>query len=217
MNINCGSDEWRDGAVYAAFMILIYPVGIPMMYLIMLYQVKNDIIAMSNNRDDENKNESDDGSADNLNVSSSRPTVPITRSDSDNRVTSNPSNTSPDNEPILSTSSRDHRSISDNGVISSGDDPIHIDPLNIQNDNTVSNSQRLDSPPRTASSRSHEFQQMVDRNNVNSVPNNYNINDQHNTMNFTIDMNDDIINQYSQLFEVKSIRFLWEPYKGTYW
>ena len=87
----------------------------------------------------------------------------------------------------------------------------------LQNDNSVSNSQRLDSLPRTTTSRILQFQQMIDRSNVNSVPDNYNLHDQHNTMNFTIDMNDDIINQYSQLFEVKSIRFLWEPYKGTYW
>ena len=47
MSLNCGSNEYRDGAIYAAFMVLVYPVGIPMMYLWMLYQVKNDIIAMS--------------------------------------------------------------------------------------------------------------------------------------------------------------------------
>jgi hypothetical protein len=192
MSLNCGSKEWRDGAIYAAFMILVYPVGIPMMYLWMLCQVKNDIIAMSKSLRDENKNDNDDASADNLDVSSSRPTVPVTRSDSDNGVTSNSSDTSPEIELILSTSSRDHISISDN-------------------------SQRLDSPPRTTTSRILQFQQMVDRSCVNSVPDNYHLNDQHTTMNFTIDMNDDIINQYSQLIEVKSIRFLWEPYKGTYW
>jgi hypothetical protein len=217
MSLNCGSDEWRDGAIYAAFMILVYPVGIPMMYLWMLYQVKNDIIAMSKPLHDENKNDDDDASAGNLNVTSSRPTVPVTRSDSDNGVTSNPSDTSPENEPISNISSREHRSISDEGVVSSGDDPINTGHMTIQNDNTVSSSQRLDSPPRTTTSRILQFQQMVDRSSINSVPDNYHLNDRHNTMNFTIDMNDDIINQYSQLIEVKSIRFLWEPYKGTYW
>ena len=210
MSLNCGSDEYRDGAIYAAFMVLVYPVGIPMMYLWMLYQVKNDIIAMSKSLRDENKNDNDDASDGKVNVSSSRPTVSMTRSDSDYGVTSNQSDTSPENEPILNTSSREYRSISDNGVISSGDDPITTDPMTLQNDNSVSNSQGLDSPLRTTTSRILQFQQMVDRSNVNSVPDNY-------TMNFTIDMNDDIINQYSQLFEVKSIRFLWEPYKGTYW
>ena len=217
MNLNCGSDEWRDGAIYAAFMVLVYPVGIPMMYLWMLYQVKNDIIAMSKSLRDENKNDNDDASDGKVNVSSSRPTVSMTRSDSDYGVTSNPSDTSPENEPILNTSSREHRSISDNGVVSSGDDPITTDSMTLQNDNSVSNSQGLYSPLRTTTSRILQFQQMVDRSNVNSVPDNYHLHDQHNTMNFTIDMNDDIINQYSQLFEVKSIRFLWEPYKGTYW
>ena len=217
MNLKCGSDEWRDGAIYAAFMVLVYPVGIPMMYLWMLYQVKNDINAMNKSHRDGNKNDNIDASAGKFNVSSlsTRPTV--TRSYSDNGVTSNPSDASPENEPILNTSSREHRSISDNLVVSSGDDPITSDPMNIQNDNSISNSQRLDSPPRTTTSRILQFQQMVDRSNVNSVPDNYHLHDQHNTMNFTIDMNDDIINQYSQLFEVKSIRFLWEPYKGTYW
>ena len=221
MNLNCGSDEWRNGAIYAAFMVLVYPVGIPMMYLWMLYQVKYDIIAMSKFLRDEIKNDNDNASAGMVNVSSSRPTVSMSRSRSDNGVTqSNPSETSPENEPILNTrepSSREHRSISDNGVVSSGDDPITTDPMNIQNDNSVSNSQRLDSPPRTTTSRILQFQQMVDRSNVNSDPDNYHLNDQCNTMNFTIDMNDDIINQYSQLIEVNSIRFLWEPYKGTYW
>jgi hypothetical protein len=217
MRLNCRSDEWRDGAIYAAFMILVYPVGIPMMYLWMLYQVKNDIIAMSKSLRDKNKNDNDDASAGNLHVSSSSPTIPVTRSDSDYRVTSNPSDTSPEIEPILNTSSREHRSISDEGVVSSGDDPINTDPMNLHNDNTVSSSQRLDSPPRTTTSRILQFQQMVDRSSVNSVPDNYHLNDQHNTMHFTIDINDDILNQYSQLIEVKSIRFLWEPYKGTYW
>jgi hypothetical protein len=153
MSLNCGSDEWRDGAIYAAFMVLVYPVGIPMMYLSMLYQVKNDIIAMRKSLRDGNKNDNDDGSDGKVNVSSLRPTVSGTRSYSDNGVASDPSDTSPENEPNSNTSSREHRSISD----------------------------------------------------------------QHITMNFTIDMNDDIINQYSQQIEVKSIRFLWEPYKETYW
>ena len=217
MSLNCGSDEWRDGAIFAAFMMLVYPVGIPMMYLWMLYQVKYDIIAMSKSLRDEIKNDNDDTSAGKLNVSSSRPTVPVSRSDSDDGFTSKPSDTSPENEPIVNTSSREYKSISDDGVISSGDDPITTDPMTIQNDNSVSNSQRLDSPPRTTTSRILQFQQMVDRSNVNSDPYNYHLNDQHNTMNFTIDMNDDIVNQYSQLIEVKSIRFLWEPYKGTFW
>jgi hypothetical protein len=217
MSLNCGSEEYRYGEIYAAFMVLVYPVGIPMMYLWMLYQVKNDIIAMSKSLRNEHKNDNDDASAGKVNVSSSRPTVSVSRSDSYNGVTSNPSDTSPENEPILNTSSREYRSISDNGVVSSGDDPINTDPMNIHNDNSVSNSQGLDSPPRTTTSRILQFQQMVDRSNVNSVSDNYHLNDQHNTINFTIDMNDDIINQYSQLFEVKSIRFLWEPYKGTYW
>ena len=217
MSLNCGSDEYRDGAIYAAFMVLVYPVGIPMMYLWMLYQVKNDIIAISKSLRDENKNDNDDASDGKVNVSSSRPTVSMTRSDSDYGVTSNPSDTSPENEPIISTSSREHRIISDNGVISSGDDPITTDPMTLHNDNSVSNSQGLDSPLRTTTSRILQFQQMVDRDNVNSVPDNYHLHDQCNTMNFTIDMNDDVINQYSQLIEVKSIRFLWEPYKGTYW
>jgi hypothetical protein len=216
MSLNCGSDEWRDGAIYAAFMVLVYPVGIPMMYLWMLYQVKNDIIATSKSHRDGNKNDNDDAS-DNKLIASSRPTVPLMRSDSYNGVTSNPSDTSPENEPNSNTSSREHRSISDNGVISSGDDPITSDTMNIQNDNSVSNSQQLDSPPRTTTSRILQFQQMVDRSNVDSVSDNNHLNDQHNAMNFTIDINDDIINQYSQLFEVKSVRFLWEPYKGTYW
>jgi hypothetical protein len=194
MNLNCGSEEWRDGAIYAAFMVLVYPVGLPMMYLWMLYQVKNDIIAMSN-----------------IYI------ISVTRSDSDNGVTSNPSDTSSEDEPILNTSSREYKSISDDEVISSGDDPITTDPMTIQNDNSVSNSQRLYSSPRTTTSRMLQFQQMVDRSNVNSVPDNYHINDQHNIMNFTIDMNEDNINLYSQLFEAKSIRFLWEPYKETYW
>ena len=217
MSLNCRSDEYRDGAIFAAFMVLLYPVGIPMMYLWMLYQVKYDIIAMSKSLRDEIKNDNDDASAGNLNVSSSRPTVPVTSSVSDDGFTSKPSDTSPENEPILNTSSREYKNISDDGVISSGDDPITTDPMTIQNDNSVSNSQGLDSPPRTNTSRILQFQQMVDRGNVNSVPDNYHLNDRCNTMNFTIDMNDDVINQYSQLIEVKSIRFLWEPYKGTYW
>jgi hypothetical protein len=217
MSLNCGSNEYRDGAIYAAFMVLVYPVGIPMMYLWMLYQVKNDIIAMSKSLRDGNKNDNDDGSDGKVNVSSSRPTVSVTRSDSENGVISNPSDTSSEDEPILNTSSREYKSISDDEVISSGDYPIATDPMTIQNDNSVSNSQRLYSSPRTTTSRILQFQQMVDRSNVNSVPDDNHLIDQHNTMNFTIDMNDDIIDQYSQLFEVKSIRFLWEPYKGTYW
>jgi len=217
MSLNCGSEEYRYGEIYAAFMVLVYPVGIPMMYLWMLYQVKYDIIAMSKSLRDGNKNDNDDVSDGKLNASSSRPTVLVTRSDSYNGVTSNPSDTSPENEPNLNTSSREHRSISDNGVVSSGDDLITTDPMNIQNDSSVSNSQQLYSSPRTTTSRILQFQQMVDQSNVNSVPDNCHLNNQDNTMNFTIDMNDDIINQYSQLFEVKSIRFLWEPYKETYW
>jgi len=217
MNLNSGSNEYRYGAIYASFMVLVYPIGIPMMYLWMLYQVKNDIIAISKSYRDGNKNDNADASDGKFNVSSSRPIIPVMRSDSDNGATSNPSDTSPENEPILNTSSREHRSISDNGEISSGDDPITTDPMTIQNDNSVSNSQGLDSPPRTTTSRILQFQQIDDRSNLNSVPDNYHRNYQHNTMNFTIDMNDDIINQYSQLFEVKSIRFLWEPYKGTFW
>jgi hypothetical protein len=214
MSLNCGSNEYRYGKIYAALMVLIYPVGIPMMYLWMLYQVKNDIIAMSKSlRDDDN----DDASDSKVNGSSSRLTVSMTRSYSYNGVTSNPSDISPENEPISNTSSREHRCISDNGVVSSGDDPITTDPMTLQNDNSVSNSQGLDSPLRTTTSRILQFQQMVDRSNVNSDPYNYHLNDQHNTMNFTIDMNDDIVNQYSQLIEVKCIRFLWEPYKGTFW
>jgi len=217
MSLNCGSDEWREGAIYAAFMVLVYPVGLPMMYLWMLYQVKNDIIAMSKSLRDGNKNDNDDVSDGKVNASSSRLTVSVSRSDSYNGVTSNPSDTSPENEPNSNTSSREHRSISDNRVVSSGDDLITTDPMNIQNDNSVSNFQQLDSSPRTTTSRMLQFQQIVDRSNVNSVPDDNHVIDQHNTMNFTIDMNDDIIDQYSQLFEVKSIRFLWEPYKGTFW
>jgi len=217
MSFNCGSDEWRDGAIYAAFMVLVYPVGLPMMYLWMLYQVKNDIITMSKSFRDGNKNDNDDVSDGKVNASSSRLTVSVSRSDSYNGVTSNPSDTSQENEPNSNTSSREHRSISDNRVVSSGDDLITTDPMNIQNDNSVSNFQQLDSSPRTTTSRMLQFQQIVDRSNVNSVPDDNHLIDQHNTMNFTIDMNDDIIDQYSQLFEVKSIRFLWEPYKGTYW
>ena len=153
MSLNCGSDEWREGAIYAAFMVLVYPVGLPMMYLWMLYQVKNDIIAMSKSLRDGNKNDNDDVSDGKVNASSSRLTVSVSRSDSYNGVTSNPSDTSPENESNLNTSSREHRNISD----------------------------------------------------------------QHNTMNITMDMSNDIINQYSQQIEVKSIRFLWVPYKGTYW
>jgi hypothetical protein len=135
MSLNCGSDEWREGAIYAAFMVLVYPVGLPMMYLWMLYQVKNDIIAMSKSLRDGNKNDNDDGSDGKVNVSSSRPTVSVTRSDSENGVISNPSDTSSEDEPILNTSSREYKSISDDEVISSGDYPIATDPINIQNDN----------------------------------------------------------------------------------
>ena len=47
MNLNCGSDEWRDGAIYAAFMVLVYPVGIPMMYLwMLLIRIKCSIIML---------------------------------------------------------------------------------------------------------------------------------------------------------------------------
>jgi len=118
MSFNCGSEEYRDGAIYAAFMVLVYPVGIPMMYLWMLYQVKNDIISMSKSFRDGKKNDNDDVSDGKVNASSSRLTVSVSRSDSYNGVTSNPSDTSPENEPNSNTSSREHRSNSDNRVVS---------------------------------------------------------------------------------------------------
>jgi hypothetical protein len=47
VSIKCNSSQWINGVIYSSFMILVYPVGIPMIYFWLLYQVKNDIIALN--------------------------------------------------------------------------------------------------------------------------------------------------------------------------
>lgn len=48
INIICYSSYWYKGVLYASLMIFIYPVGIPMSYLWLLYQVKHDILLKNN-------------------------------------------------------------------------------------------------------------------------------------------------------------------------
>lgn len=43
LSIKCYTQFWYNGVIYASFMILVYPIGIPIMYLFMLYRVKDEI------------------------------------------------------------------------------------------------------------------------------------------------------------------------------
>ncbi len=43
LSIKCYTQFWYNGVIYASFMILVYPIGIPIMYLLMLYRVKDEI------------------------------------------------------------------------------------------------------------------------------------------------------------------------------
>ena len=43
MNISCNSSYYSNGVLYAAMMIVVYPIGIPLMYLYLLYSVKTEI------------------------------------------------------------------------------------------------------------------------------------------------------------------------------
>ena len=43
LSIKCYTPFWYKGVIYASFMILLYPIGIPIMYLFMLYRVKDEI------------------------------------------------------------------------------------------------------------------------------------------------------------------------------
>ena len=56
IGIDCQSTYWRDGISYASIMIIIYPLGIPMMYLWLLYQVKDRIIEINNDSPVDNNN-----------------------------------------------------------------------------------------------------------------------------------------------------------------
>ena len=46
-NIECFSPYWYKGVIYASLMIIIYPIGIPLMYLLLLYGCKDELISRS--------------------------------------------------------------------------------------------------------------------------------------------------------------------------
>jgi len=46
-NIECFSPYWYKGVIYASLMIIIYPIGIPLMYLRLLYGCKDELISRS--------------------------------------------------------------------------------------------------------------------------------------------------------------------------
>jgi hypothetical protein len=46
-NIECFSPYWYKGVLYASLMIIIYPIGIPLMYLLLLYGCKDELISRS--------------------------------------------------------------------------------------------------------------------------------------------------------------------------
>jgi hypothetical protein len=46
-NIECYSPYWYKGVLYASFMIIVYPIGIPLMYLLILYGCKDELISRS--------------------------------------------------------------------------------------------------------------------------------------------------------------------------
>jgi hypothetical protein len=59
MSISCLDDRYRTYQLYAAFMILVYPIGIPLMYAIMLHSkrhILNNQIALIEEEKDHNPN-----------------------------------------------------------------------------------------------------------------------------------------------------------------
>jgi len=158
INIDCNSNDWRIGTTYASFMILLYPVGIPMMYLWLLYQVKDDILAVNKPHESFKISTTivDASGGDSL------------RNENDNNSgNSNSNNANDELDAFIITHNNSHRS------------------------NTVALNNN--------GSRSETNTAVNDNNDISSAN------------------SDSKKSIYKSLFEVKSIRFLWEPYEGKYW
>jgi hypothetical protein len=55
-NIECFSPYWYKGVLYGSLMIIIYPIGIPLMYLLLLYGCKDELISRSVDRSSSSAN-----------------------------------------------------------------------------------------------------------------------------------------------------------------
>jgi len=144
--------------MYALFMILLYPVGIPMMYLWLLYKVKDDILALNKPHES---------------VKISTTIVAASVGDSlrnehdDSSGNSNANNANDELDAIIVSQNNSHRS-----------DTVAPNDGGSSESNTVVNDNN-----DCLSSANPDSKRSI----------------------------------YKSLFEVKSIRFLWEPYEGQYW
>jgi hypothetical protein len=179
INIKCYSPYWYKGVLYASLMIFIYPVGIPMSYLWLLYQVKNDIVlknihpsvrqgSVKINKYSENNNNSNDDDYNNNNNdddNTSKKSILIKHFNSD--LIDYNINHNDDNNNGNNSNDKNNNYNNDNTA------NVFNDDYNVCDQTMISNS------PITSS--------------------------KHHKMNNT------------SLIEVKSIRFLWEPYQEKYW
>ena len=172
VNIKCDSPHWYKGVIYASLMILIYPVGIPMSYLWLLYQVKHDI-ALKNNHPsfrqgslkiNNNKNNIDNNDNDfNDDDDKTKKTISIKQFQSDS-IDYNNNNDDYDDD--------DDDDDDNNNVNYENNDYHNDNAANVCDQIMISNS------PIT-SSKHHK--------------------------------------KNTSFIDVKSIRFLWEPYQEKYW
>jgi hypothetical protein len=171
VNIKCYSPHWYKGVIYASLMIFIYPVGIPMSYLWLLYQVKNDIALKNNHASfrqgslkiNNNKNNIDNNDNDfNDDDDKTKKTISIKQFQSDSIDYNNNNDDYDDDDDD-----------DDNNVNYENNDYHNDDAANVCDQIMISNS------PIT-SSKHHK------KNNTSFI-------------------------------DVKSIRFLWEPYQEKYW
>ena len=127
IGINCQSTYWRDGIIYASIMIIIYPLGIPMMYLWLLYQVKDRIIEINNDSpvdsNNNNNNNNDNHNSNNINSNNNN---------NDNNNDSNDNNNNNDCDKVNDCNNKNNNininnnNDCDNGTSSNIDDNTSI-------------------------------------------------------------------------------------------
>jgi len=255
IGINCQSTYWRDGIIYASIMIIIYPLGIPMMYLWLLYQVKDRIIEINNDSpvDSNNNNNNDNDNHNSNNNNDNNNDCNDDNNNNDCDKVNGTSNYIDDNTSIKLDDTDDHlpyvidedvkgnlSNISmnpENIIIDGNDDSTIINDesnrstiiqqLSLRNASSSSSSRKT-SLIQLSSSFHHFDSSQLDTSTTNDQYSNRSGKDRScsgsskNSSSSSSSSSSGTSNNLYRLekqafFEVKSIWFLWQPYKGQYW
>lgn len=234
VRIPCYTSYWYNGVIYSSMFILVYPVGIPLMYFYLLYKYKMEIISRVKETNDLNKDNKIKQQSDVTpvtviydNNSSNSPNSPVdeerklpNNNDSENCTNLNqPNEQSPDTISIV-IQNNDNTPIDDMNEFGADDKNIIINPPDgdksdsdeMPFDNNINSSNNL--PPLDDAEKevSNTNNAIVHESDSNIVHN------ESSKKTVTAITGSQTLSYENKLSpEALSLQFLWEPHKNDYW